>query len=77
VRTPLPRGTESTLPGRVSAVRNVTTPSRSGHGPVSRPQGRPSPSAGTGWSNKLMPVVERQQETGATWPHLPAVVSHN
>jgi hypothetical protein len=29
-RTPPPRGSESTHPGRVSAVRNVTTPSGSG-----------------------------------------------
>ena len=28
--TPSPRGSESTQPGRVSAVRNVTTPSGSG-----------------------------------------------
>ena len=32
-RTPPPRGTESTHPGRVSAVRNVTTPSGSGSWP--------------------------------------------
>ena len=31
--TPSPRGTESTLPGRVSAVRNVTIPSGSGREP--------------------------------------------
>lgn len=31
--TPLPRGSESTLPGRVSTVRNVTTPSWSGRRP--------------------------------------------
>lgn len=31
-RTPPPRGSESTHPGRVSAVRNVTTPSGSGLG---------------------------------------------
>jgi hypothetical protein len=28
VGTPSPRGTESTLPGRVSTVRNVATPFR-------------------------------------------------
>jgi hypothetical protein len=63
VGTPSPRGTESTLAGRVSAVRNVTTPSRSGHSPVGRPRGRLNSSAGTGWSKKRMPVAERRQET--------------
>lgn len=75
--TPSPRGTESTLPGRVSAVRNVVTPSRSGHRPVSRPQGRPNSSAGLGWFEKRMPVAERQQETGTTGLLLPAAVPHN
>jgi hypothetical protein len=36
-RTPSPRGTESTLAGRVSTVRNVTTPSGSG-----RQSGKPT-----------------------------------
>lgn len=36
-RTPSPRGTESTLPGRISTVWNVTTPSGSGRKP-----GRPT-----------------------------------
>lgn len=53
--TPLPRGTESTLAGRVSAVWNVTIPSGSGRElgtPTVREANSP---AGQGWSNKRKP----------------------
>ncbi len=51
-----PRGTEGTLPGRVSLMRNVATPMT-----VRNAQS----SAGAGRPNKRMPVAERQQETGS------------
>src|SRR5918998_4900138 len=44
---------------------------------VSRPQGRPKSLAGTGWSNKRMPVAERQQETGTVVLLLQRSVSDN
>jgi len=62
-----PRGTEGTLPGRVSLMRNVATPMRSrrrfqpGKPTVRNAQS----SAGAGRPNKRMPVAERQQETGS------------
>lgn len=71
--TPSPRGTESTLPGWVSTVRNVETPPRSGRRP-GKPTVRKAQSLGrTGWSKKLMPVAERRQERGTAgrslqWP---------
>ena len=50
--TPSPRGTESTLAGRVSAVWNVTIPSGSGR-QLGKPTVREANSpAGEGWSNK-------------------------
>ena len=64
-RTPSPRGTESTLTGRISTVWNVATPSGSGRGPVSRPQGRPNSPAGAGWSNKRMPACRKATGNGS------------
>src|SRR5215470_9336379 len=66
-RTPRPRGRGGTLPRRPSPLRNVATPMKSGGTPVSRPQGRPNPSAGTGWSRKRMPPAERQGEDITRW----------
>jgi hypothetical protein len=77
VGTPSPRGTESTLPGRVSTVRNVETPSGSGPRP-GKPTVREAQSpGGTGWSKKRMPVAERRQESEAAGPLPSAVVSYN
>jgi hypothetical protein len=65
-RTPQPRSRAGTLPSRISFVRNVETPSRSSiyRCLVSRPQGKPNSSAGTGRSKKLTPAAERKQENG-------------
>jgi hypothetical protein len=66
VRTPHSRSRAGTHPSRISFVRNVETPSRSSilGCLVSRPQGEPNPSAGTGRSNKPTPAAERKQENG-------------
>ena len=66
-RTPRPRSIGGTLPRRLSPLRNVATPLPSGGTPVSRPQGRPNPAAGTGWSKKPTPPAERQGEDITRW----------
>src|SRR6266849_271751 len=66
VRTPWPRGTGGTLAGRVSAVRNVETPSRSGWLP-GKPTARKAqllPAGKDGPTSKCR-QAERPQETGA------------
>ena len=64
-----PRGRGGTHPGRSSCVRNAVTPSGSGR---DRASGKPtvrraqSP-GGNRMTEKRMPAVERQQETGTRW----------
>jgi hypothetical protein len=66
-RTPRPRSIGGALPRRLSPLRNVATPMKSGRTPGSRPRGRPNPSAGTGWSKKRTPPAERQGEDITRW----------
>jgi hypothetical protein len=76
---PQSRGIGGTLPGRISLVRNVETPSGSR---CRKALGRPTVRdvevpGGTGRPRKRMPVAERRQETGTPWPALPLVVPPN
>lgn len=75
-RAPPSRGIGGTLPGRISLVRNVETPSGSR---CRKAPGRPTVRevelpGGTGRPKKRMPAAERRQETGTPWPALPLVV---
>jgi len=73
-----PRGSEDTQPGRISLMRNTTTPMRSGR-PVrlvaDRKEGQSS--VGAGRPNKRMPAAERKQETGCCMADLHRRYSHN
>jgi hypothetical protein len=70
-------------PSRFLRVRNMETPSGSGIcGLVLVDAGKPTVRGaelpgGNRMPKKRMPVAERQQETGTTWPPLQAAVPHN
>lgn len=66
-RTPIPRSREGIHPSRSSTERNMITPMRSGHSPVSQPQGRQNSSVGVGRSKKQKPAAERQRECITGW----------
>jgi len=57
-----PRRIGGTHPDRISLMRNVQIPMRSATMVVSRPQGRPKPSAGMGGIEKRMPAAEKHGE---------------
>ncbi len=67
-----PRGTEGTLPGRYSCVRNAVTPSRSGHWAGKSTVRRTQLLGGNRMTEKRTPVAERQQETATGCPAPPA-----
>lgn len=68
--TPRPRRTKGTHPSRISLLRNVEIPMRSGWWsirPVSQSQERPNSSVGTGRSKKRTPAAERHGEYITRW----------
>lgn len=67
------RDTGGTHPSHNLRVWNVETPLESGSNPVSRPQGRPNPSAGTGWLKKRMPVDRKIRGKPPEALHLQAI----
>lgn len=75
--TPLPRGTESTLPGRVSAVRNVVTPSRSGLWTGKPTVRKAQPLGGYGMVQEANAGSRKATGNRDDGPLSPAAVSHN